>query len=438
MKVEVSIGEIIDKLSILELKLKKISDESKQIEIKKEINCLIECQEYKSKYDLFYNMLMYVNEKIWDWTDIIKSITFNDCNFAFISNKIFEFNQKRFRIKNWFNLLTNSNIKEQKSYLSCCCTIIVENEEIFFNKLSEINYLSLEYDIITFESPIISIIQDFLKIPTIIYDEEIKKTFKENKIINLTNFIIPDDENKDIFSLKPIKYIIGGLFGDFIQCLSIINEKFYESGRKGIVYISTKGEFFRNGLENTYNDTYPVLIKQNYIHDFKIYNNEQYDIDLTIWRNSSDLLKKNWYDLFKQIYNIEWGKRKWLNVPITNEWKDKIVINTTIFRWSYDIDFKLLYELYSDNLFFISSDKTLYEFFKTKTNININYYESKSFLELAIIINSCKFFVGSLSAPLSIAHALHKERIVGIAENCVDNIMVSNLNLIFTNLRYSI
>jgi hypothetical protein len=144
---------------------------------------------------------MYVNEKIWVLTDIIKSITIDHPNFASISNQIFEFNQKRFRIKSWFNLLTNSNIKEQKSYTSSCCNIIVDNKELFFTKLPEINYLSLEYDFITFESPIVSIIQEFLKIPTIIYDEEQKKLLSVQVNINLSDFYIPDNENKDIFSL---------------------------------------------------------------------------------------------------------------------------------------------------------------------------------------------------------------------------------------------
>jgi hypothetical protein len=172
MKIEVSIGEAIDKFNILELKMKKITNENKKIEIQKEINVLQGCEEYKTKYDFYYTLLMYVNEKIWDMTDVIKSITVEDSQFSHISNEIFEFNQKRFRIKNWFNLLSESNIKEQKSYACSHCKIIVDNEDIFFDKLNEINYLSVEYDVLTFESPIISTIKDFLKIPTIVYDEE--------------------------------------------------------------------------------------------------------------------------------------------------------------------------------------------------------------------------------------------------------------------------
>jgi hypothetical protein len=281
MKVEVSIGEAIDKLSILEIKLAKISDEAKKIEIQKEIDCLQECASYKTNYEYYYNLLMYVNEKIWNMTDIIKSITIDDARFSQISNQIFEFNQKRFRVKNWFNLLTSSNIKEQKSYALSHCTIDIESEEVFFNKLAEIYFLALEYDVITFESSITSIISNCLKIPTIVYDNEEKKHLTDPKVIILSEFSIPENQDKNAFSLKPITYVIGGMFGDFIQSLSIICEKYYETGRKGILYISERGDKFRNGLENTYNDAYPVIISQKYIQDFKLYNDEPFEIDLT-------------------------------------------------------------------------------------------------------------------------------------------------------------
>jgi hypothetical protein len=193
MKVEISIGEAIDKLSILELKMQKIKEENKKIEIQKEINVLQECETYKSKHELYYNLLMYVNEKIWDMTDIIKSITIEDPQFSPISNQIFEFNQKRFRIKNWFNLLNDSNIKEQKSYACTHCRIVIDDENVFFNKLPEINYLAIEYDVLTFESPFISTIQEFLKIPTILYDELQIKRLNNPTTIYLSDFSIPGD-----------------------------------------------------------------------------------------------------------------------------------------------------------------------------------------------------------------------------------------------------
>ena len=146
MFIEVSIGEALDKLCILELKMKKINDENKKKEIQKEINALSECEKSKKDYKFYYHLLFYVNEIIWDKTEIIKKLTVTDPNFSAISNDIFEFNQKRFRIKNWLNLLSESTIKEQKSYGLSTCQIIIKDENIIHKKIPEINYLALEYD----------------------------------------------------------------------------------------------------------------------------------------------------------------------------------------------------------------------------------------------------------------------------------------------------
>lgn len=179
MKIEVSIGEAIDKLSILELKLKKIHNEEKKKEIEKEIKVLHECYTYIKKYEILYKLLIYVNESIWDMTDTIKSISITDSNFPLISNQIFEFNQKRFRIKNWFNLLTNSNIKEQKSYSPFNLNVIINNIEIFEEKLIDFYFLSLEYDNITIISNFNDIIKELIIIPVITYINPGQATINE-------------------------------------------------------------------------------------------------------------------------------------------------------------------------------------------------------------------------------------------------------------------
>ena len=113
MKLEVSVGEAIDKLSILHLKQKKIQNKQKLVEIEKEIRELSQCNELIKKHHDYYCQLMYVNEEIWDMTDNIKAMTVNENPhlFASISNKIFNFNQKRFRLKNLFNVLVDSSLK---------------------------------------------------------------------------------------------------------------------------------------------------------------------------------------------------------------------------------------------------------------------------------------------------------------------------------------
>jgi hypothetical protein len=436
MKIEVSIGEAIDKYSILELKMKKITDKNKQLEILKEIDVLSECLIYKKQFLFYYNILVYVNEKIWDMTDIIKTITPDNPEFSHWSHQIFEFNQKRFRIKKWFNLMTNSNIKEQKSYASNHCKIVINKEQDIYDNIAKINYLSLDYDAITFESPFVSTIQKLFKLP--IYNIDLLHNLPPPKIINIDEVNISENTDISIFEFSPITYISGGMFGDFIQSLSVINEQFYETGKKGILYISERGDVFRNGLKNTYNDTYGLMINQKYIKAYKIHNNESYDIDLTIWRDCPNLYKVNWYNLYKETYKVEWGKHPWIYVAYDEKWKDVILINTTDYRWTNNIDFQLLQTKYPGKLMYISSDINQYNIFTYKSKINIPFYKFNNFFDLCSAIKSCKLFIGSLSAPLTIAHAVHTDRIIGICNINEDNKLNSDLNFIWNNVKYVI
>ena len=109
--IEVSFGEIIDKYSILELKNKYIKDVNKLNEIKKEMT-ILEKRVSKITDTFFYRLLVHINEQIWLDTDIVKSLNYNlNLNnatlFIEVTNKIFENNQKRFRLKNYFNILEN-------------------------------------------------------------------------------------------------------------------------------------------------------------------------------------------------------------------------------------------------------------------------------------------------------------------------------------------
>lgn len=426
MDVKVSIGEAVDKYNILELKMKKIFDENKKKEIEKELSILHICYYYKDTYPFYYNMLTYVNEKIWNMTDEIKTMTPDNPQFAYIANDIFEYNQKRFRIKNWFNLIINSGIKEQKSYGSKHCAIVIDDENVIYDRIAEINYLALEYDVITFQSPYISNIKQIFTLPTFIYNKDEIEKLSPPTIIDLKLFQVDSFKNlqiKNIFEFTPITYVGGALLGDFIQSMSVINEKFYQTGRKGYLYISEKGDVFKNGLENTYNDTYEIISKQRYIKDYRIYNNETCDIDLTLWRQDTDLYRLNWHNFYKKIYNVEWGTHPWLEVDTDSKWNDIVLINTSHYRWPLTIDFNLLYQLHSDKIVFISSDPIQYYYFTALTGLNIKFYPCTSFTELCVAIKSCKLFVGSLSMPLTIAHAVYKDRIGSFCNITGDNNM---------------
>jgi hypothetical protein len=379
---------------------------------------------------------MYVNEKIWDMTDIVKDMAIDNPDFAKLSNEIFEYNQKRFRIKNWFNLSTVSEIKEQKSYASTHCKIIVNNENEIYTKIPEINYLLLEYDVVSFDCYDISVIQRVFKNPTIIGDGILEHTaIPEANVIKISDYILAEQE-RHLFAFDPLTYVAGGVLGDFIQSLSVVCENFYNTGKKGIILVSNRGDTFRHGLESTYNDTYETIINQKYVLDYKIFSDEKYDIDLVAWRYTEYLRHHNWHYNYSTLYNIDWGKHKWIEVKHDPKWSNKVLINTTWYRWPH-LDFGLLYSKYKDDLVFISYNKTEYDCFCERTGLQIEYCNISDFAEICCAISSCKLFVGSLSAPLSIAHSLHVNRVCGL-HGGYDDSFNYNLDKIWSNMRYSV
>lgn len=451
MNVTVSIGEAVDKYSILQLKLNKIVNTSKLIEIRNEMTLLNECTQYINEYAFYYKLLIYINEKIWDLTDRIKTISIDHAEFAKISNYIFEYNQKRFRIKNWFNLVTTSSIKEQKSYVNTHCRIIVNTEQEIYDKIPEINYLCVEYDTVSFEcnEQCISILKNIFKAPTIIYNTNATNcvlSFENSQFVtvNISGWCIPvitidnvtTSNEREIFEFIPITYIAGGLLGDHIHSLSVVCEKFYLTGRKGVLYLSDNvGDKFRSGVENTYSDTYNTIASQQYIKEYKLHSNEPCEYNLTVWRNQPYLYKRTWQEIYS-MYDISWGKHPWIKVDKDNKWRNSVLVNTTNYRWPL-FDFNLLYAKYGKDLIYISFDIKQYVFFCDKTGLHIPCVHITDFEEMCCAISSCKLFVGALSAPLTIAHATNTPRLVGLSGG-PDDYLNSKLNEIWDNISYKI
>jgi hypothetical protein len=112
--IQVSIGELLDKYSILEIKLSKIKDFKKLKNIESEISCLSPVTEkYLSnlgKVYYEYRILKYINKLIWDFNEEANdSDTFN-------GKDIMDLNNARFRVKRWINEKCMSGIQEVKSY----------------------------------------------------------------------------------------------------------------------------------------------------------------------------------------------------------------------------------------------------------------------------------------------------------------------------------
>lgn len=120
MKIEVSIGEIVDKLSILQIKTEEIKDESKLKNVK---------TEYDYLYDIVFNdmkiqesdflELVNVNKKLWviedDIRDKERSKEFDNI-FIELARAVYVTNDERAEVKKKINLKYGSEFVEEKSY----------------------------------------------------------------------------------------------------------------------------------------------------------------------------------------------------------------------------------------------------------------------------------------------------------------------------------
>lgn len=119
---EISLGELLDKISILEIKLKKIKDRNKILLVKKEYKSLKATKnkiKVKKKINNLYKKLKKTNQNLWSIEDKIrkheKQKKFNK-KFVILARSVYQQNDLRSKIKLEINKIMNSNIVEVKSY----------------------------------------------------------------------------------------------------------------------------------------------------------------------------------------------------------------------------------------------------------------------------------------------------------------------------------
>ena len=120
---EISAGELLDKISILEIKLNKIKDHVLLNEVRKEYDILNEIKSknvsFSDKIDILYNNLKETNKKLWEIENKVrlceKNSDFKE-KFIQISRDIYFANDQRSKIKLEINKILGSNIKEVKQY----------------------------------------------------------------------------------------------------------------------------------------------------------------------------------------------------------------------------------------------------------------------------------------------------------------------------------
>ena len=147
VKLEVSIGEALDKLTILDIKKDKIVDINSKADVVKEYNYLYnELKDFITKNNYYYCILKKVNLEIWDLMDIIRTPIDKE-TYYLLCDVTVNLNDSRFLVKKKINALSESNLKEQKGYKKRCINIAINaDNNIFILFLGAIRYYSLFYD----------------------------------------------------------------------------------------------------------------------------------------------------------------------------------------------------------------------------------------------------------------------------------------------------
>ena len=124
MKIEVSNGELLDKISILELKLLKIEDKEILVNIQKEFDvlnplCVELFEKFGGQLQNHYLELARINGLLWDIEDWIRDCEREkrfDAEFIQLARSVYVTNDQRSEVKKLINNTTGSDLVEEKSY----------------------------------------------------------------------------------------------------------------------------------------------------------------------------------------------------------------------------------------------------------------------------------------------------------------------------------
>jgi hypothetical protein len=147
IKLEISLGEAIDKLTIVDIKKDKIKDIRKK-DVENEFDYLFsELKIYVNNYNYYYKILKKTNLEIWELQDILRSDSCDKSNFYNICDEILNLNDSRYLVKKKINELGKSKLKEQKGYNLRILNIILNcNIDIIDILNGAIRYYSFFYD----------------------------------------------------------------------------------------------------------------------------------------------------------------------------------------------------------------------------------------------------------------------------------------------------
>jgi hypothetical protein len=220
--------------------------------------------------------------------------------------------------------------------------------------------------------------------------------------------------------------------GDLISFLSGMRRLYLDTGRKAMVYhrLNVIGGSYI-GADSAYDDgdnnpicfgryafdmMHPLLLSQEYIYDYRIYDGEMFEIDLdklrmqTFTNQPKGSLNRYPNYVFPQMATDL--SEPWIEVEGDNWFNDKVLINFTVRHRNSFINYFFLKQ-YEDRIIFTGLPKER-DLFCKEFGLKIPLLEVSDFLQLAKAIKGCKFLLSNQSMVFQIAEAMKVPRILEI------------------------
>ena len=245
-----------------------------------------------------------------------------------------------------------------------------------------------------------------------------RKNIKEEKY---KNYILPRIEKFQEIILKKniISFLHYGHLGDVINSLAIIKEISKTKKCQLFIQINKKIPDSVTSNNHPHGDIYlsknsitklmPLLKKQSYLEKVEIYDNQTIDIDLNFFRElpyNFNMDSVRWYFHLVGVYPDLY--KNWIELNETNQFQNYIVIMRSLRRQNKFIDYSFLKKY--KKIIFLGLQEEFNDL--SKKIDNMEYYDSKDFLELAAIIKNSKIFIGNLSFGYALAESIKVPRLL--------------------------
>ena len=182
--IETSYGEIIDKITILQIKLKKTQDEEQMGNILKEYNVLSKyLDKNNDEFNILFTSLSKINNKLWILEDLIRHKSRNnefDKEYINYAENIHKTNDERYIVKCKLNKKYNSNIYEEKIYSKTStipsdvdthtsqCKLTCNSETDYSLLLTSVKYYN-QHDILKSREILEPLCLKYINVPTTVF-----------------------------------------------------------------------------------------------------------------------------------------------------------------------------------------------------------------------------------------------------------------------------